>query len=172
MERLYWDAINVDDRKIFYTVTEKGLNFVGSPEHGVSQVLDFYDNDQFEYVHAHSQTDHYRKSLKRYLKGKRDHLEFNVDYLVDGTPQQETVWRKITTIPYGETRSLATLAAELDLDSGEVLDAMKKCPVWIAIPLHRVVDRGETNGFRTDVRMQQYLREIEQKPKSDLKELL
>ena len=172
MQRIYWDAINVDGRKVFYTVTKKGLNFVSSPEMGVSQILDFYPLTQFEYVHAHRETDHYRKELKKYLKGKLTQFAFNLDYFVDGTPQQEEVWQSITKIPYGKTLSLADLAQQLHQSSEEVVSAMKACPIWLAVPMHRVIERGYSDGFRTDSEMEEYLRSLEQYPKTEYKELI
>lgn len=172
MQRIYWDAINVNGQKVFYTVTEQGLNFVSSPEVGVSQILDFYPLAQFEYVHAHRATDHYRKAFKKYLKGKRNAFGVKLDAFVDATPQQEEVWQSIMQIPYGKTLSLADLADQLQQSPTVVVSAMKACPVWLVVPMHRVIDRGQTTGFRTDAKMAAYLREIEQNPKTELKELI
>ncbi|WP_429970363.1 methylated-DNA--[protein]-cysteine S-methyltransferase [Fructilactobacillus sp. Tb1] len=172
MQRIYWDAVNVDGQKVFYTVTDKGLNFVSTPEVGVSQILDFYPLAQFEYVHAHKETDQYRKELKKYLKGKRDTFVFSIDYFVDGTPQQEEVWQSIMEIPYGKTLSLASLADQLGQSTEDVIAAMQACPIWLAVPMHRVTERGSVAGFRTDEAMDEYLRGIEQKPKTELKELI
>ncbi|USS90326.1 methylated-DNA--[protein]-cysteine S-methyltransferase [Fructilactobacillus carniphilus] len=171
MQRLYWDAINIDGQKVFYTVTDAGLNFVSSPDYGVSQVLRFYPQ-AFEYVHDHQQTDHYRKALKRYLKGKSDHFGFTLDYFVDGTPQEEEVWQLIRAIPYGKTLTLAEIADQLQLEPQLVQQALQNCPLWLVVPLHRVVERGTDRGYRTDAAMRIYLRNLEQSPKSELRELL
>ncbi|WP_395319458.1 methylated-DNA--[protein]-cysteine S-methyltransferase [Fructilactobacillus frigidiflavus] len=172
MQRIYWDAINVNGQKVFYTVTDQGLNFVSSPEVGVSQILDFYPLAQFEYVHAHRATDHYRKALKKYLKGKRDTLAFPLADFEDSDEQQRAVWQQIQQIPYGKTASLADLATQLQLPTTAVVSAMQVCPVWLAVPMHRVVNRGQATGFRTDAQIDAYLREVESKPKTELKELI
>ncbi|USS84739.1 MGMT family protein [Fructilactobacillus myrtifloralis] len=171
MQRLYWDAININGQKVFYTVTDAGLNFVSSPDCGVSQVLRFYAAP-FEYVHDHQQTDGYRKALKRYLKGKSEQFGFTLDYFVDGTPQQEEVWQLISAIPYGKTLKLADLAAQLRVDPATVRAAMQACPLWLVVPLHRVVELGDDRGYRTNAAMRTYLRNLEQSPKSELRELL
>lgn len=167
MQRIYWDAVNVNGRKVFYTVTRQGLNFVSSPEMGVSQILEFYPLTQFEYVHVHRETDYYRKTLKKYLKGKQDHFGFEID--INGTSQQAVIWNRIMQIPYGETFKLVDLADELHLSVTTVAQAMKLCPVWLAVPMHRVIERGNETGFRTDAEMAKYLREIEKNSKAEFK---
>ncbi|WP_054690353.1 hypothetical protein [Fructilactobacillus florum] len=124
MQRLYWDAINIDSHKVFYTVNEQGLNFVSSPECGLSQVLNFYAQS-FEYVHDHEVTDAYRKSFKRYLKGKTGEFVVDRDSFVNGTPQEEEVWQRIAAIPYGKTQSVAVLAAEAKVSQQVVLQLFK-----------------------------------------------
>lgn len=168
MQRIYWDAINVNGQKVFYTVTDRGLNFVSSPGVGVSQILDFYPLTQFEYVHAHQATDQYRKEFKKYLKGKRDTFALQLDDFAESTPQQVAVWQRIMEIPYGETLKLADLATQIHQSSAAVISAMQACPVWLVVPMHRVVSHNQETGFRTDAEMDTYLRWVEQKTKKEL----
>lgn len=163
MQKLYWDAITINGQKVFYTVTENGLNFVSSPGQGVSQVLSFYKKQSFEFVYDHRKTISYRKEFKRFLKGKRERFIFSTDYFVDGTPQQEEVWQKIDEIPYGETVSVTELAKQLKMSVLEIEDAMKACPIWLAVPLHRVLGIPDDSNNRIDSECCEYLRGVEQK---------
>ncbi len=42
MKKLYWESMEVNNQKFFFTVTDKGLNFVSSPGKYLSEIFDFY----------------------------------------------------------------------------------------------------------------------------------
>jgi len=65
-----------------------------------------------------------------------------------GTEFQESVWRVITKIPFGKTRSYGSLAQELGTAARAVGAAAGKNPLPIFIPCHRVVGKqGALGGF-------------------------
>lgn len=88
------------------------------------------------------------KELEQYAKG---HLRtFKTPYKVTGTPFQERVWRALTTIPYGETRSYMDLAALINLPKAcrAVGNANGANPLAILIPCHRVIHKdGSLGGY-------------------------
>lgn len=70
-----------------------------------------------------------------------------------GTPFQHEVWNLVAEIPYGMTVSYGELAAELAERRGggrmaaqAVGGAVKRNPVTIIVPCHRVVGSGRAFG--------------------------
>ena len=62
-----------------------------------------------------------------------------------GTAFQEAVWRRLRTIPYGQTLSYGEIAASLGLSPGAaraVGGAVGRNPISLIIPCHRVVGAG------------------------------
>ena len=70
--------------------------------------------------------------------------KFETPMALTGTAFQETVWRALTKIPFGETRSYQEVADSLDQPSGAraVARAVGSNRIYLAIPCHRVV-RGD-----------------------------
>lgn len=67
-----------------------------------------------------------------------------------GTPFQQRVWRLVSKIPYGKTRSYGDLARELGIPKGPraVGHANGRNPVPLLIPCHRVIaGDGALRGY-------------------------
>jgi AraC family transcriptional regulator, regulatory protein of adaptative response / methylated-DNA-[protein]-cysteine methyltransferase len=92
------------------------------------------------------------KQLLEHLKGTRPHLDLPIDVQV--TAFQWRVWQHLASIPYGETRSYAEIAAAIG-NRGAARAVAKACatnPVAIVIPCHRVVtSSGGIGGYRWGV---------------------
>lgn len=89
------------------------------------------------------------KQLEEYFEGTRREFELDVD-LSELTPFDQSVLRVTRTIPYGETRSYGDVAAALGKPKGAraVGQALRRNPVGIVIPCHRVVAAdGRLHGF-------------------------
>jgi methylated-DNA-[protein]-cysteine S-methyltransferase len=82
--------------------------------------------------------------LEEYFRGRR--RVFDLPLEPRGTDFQESVWRAIARIPYGETRSYGFLAQELGTAARAVGTAAAKNPLLIFIPCHRVVGKGGALG--------------------------
>ena len=83
----------------------------------------------------------------RYLDGKLDALDaIRVDS--GGTPFQQKVWTALRTIPPGETRTYAQIAAAIGRPSAvrAVARANATNPVSIIVPCHRVIRTGGGMG--------------------------
>ncbi len=80
------------------------------------------------------------------------------------TAFEERVWRKLQTIPRGETRSYSALAAELGqpLAVRAVARACARNPLAVIVPCHRVVGKdGQLTGYRWGVVRKQQLLAVE-----------
>jgi methylated-DNA-[protein]-cysteine S-methyltransferase len=100
--------------------------------------------------------------LKEYFQGKRK--VFNLPLSIKGTPFQESVWYQLQQIPYGETRSYADIAYEIDNPKAfrAVGMANNRNPIGIIIPCHRVIGKnGALVGYAGGLHYKQQLLELE-----------
>ena len=77
---------------------------------------------------------------------RRERRAFDLPLGPKGTDFQKSVWRAITQIPYGETRSYGSLAQGLGSAARAVGMAAGKNPLPILVPCHRVVGKGGALG--------------------------
>ena len=88
------------------------------------------------------------EQLKAYFAGKL--TVFNLTLAPEGTPFQQSVWRALLDIPYGETTSYGTVAKRIGKPSAirAVGAANGANPIPIVIPCHRVIgSNGKLTGF-------------------------
>jgi len=64
-----------------------------------------------------------------------------------GTSFQKAVWRELTQIPLGETRTYGEIANKLHSSPRAVGNACRKNPIAIIIPCHRVVSAKGIGGY-------------------------
>ena len=76
-----------------------------------------------------------------------------------GTPFQRSVWRELSKIPLGETRTYGDIANKLNSSPRAVGNACRKNPIQIIIPCHRVISAkgiggyaGETEGRQLSIK--------------------
>jgi AraC family transcriptional regulator of adaptative response/methylated-DNA-[protein]-cysteine methyltransferase len=77
-----------------------------------------------------------------YLHGTRQHFDLPLD--IDATAFRQRVWDALRRIPYGETRSYSDIAEAVGSPRAvrAVASACATNPVALAIPCHRVVQKG------------------------------
>ncbi|MGN0976399.1 MAG: methylated-DNA--[protein]-cysteine S-methyltransferase [Gemmiger sp.] len=82
------------------------------------------------------------RQLGEYFAGRR--REFSLPLVLEGTEFQRRVWAVLQTIPYGETRTYAQVAALAGCPRGcrAVGMANHRNPIMIVVPCHRVVNTG------------------------------
>ncbi|NLY88291.1 MAG: methylated-DNA--[protein]-cysteine S-methyltransferase [Firmicutes bacterium] len=100
-------------------------------------------------------------ALAAYLQGRRRDLVF--PYRVEGTDFQQRVWRALTEIPYGETRTYKEIAAATG-SPGAARAVGQACganPLPLLIPCHRVVATGGLGGFGGGEQLKKYLLRLE-----------
>jgi methylated-DNA-[protein]-cysteine S-methyltransferase len=105
------------------------------------------------------------RQLKEYFAGKR--REFDLPLRMEGTEFQQRVWRELTKIPFGETRSYGQLAKRLNNPNGSraVGLANGRNPIAIIVPCHRVIGAdGSLTGFGGGIDRKEWLLTHEGQP--------
>ena len=103
-----------------------------------------------------------RDQLLAYLSGAR--RGFDLPCRAEGTAFEQAVWRELSLIPYGQTRSYGEIAARLSVPGAAraVGRACGKNPLLIVVPCHRVISSaGKLTGFAAGVEMKQALLALE-----------
>ena len=135
---------------------------------GVAAIL--WENDREDRVPLGAMTeqaDHpvlveTKRQLDEYFAGTRTRFELPLDFR--GTDFQKSVWAALLTIPAGETRSYADIAAQIGRPSAcrAVGAANGKNPISIVAPCHRVIGSdGSLTGFAGGLEGKKFLLELE-----------
>lgn len=98
-----------------------------------------------------------RQQLKKYFSSA---VSFNaISLLPNGTPFQKSVWRELSKIPLGETRTYGEIANKISSSPRAVGNACRRNPIAIIIPCHRVISAqglggyaGATEGKQLDIK--------------------
>ena len=88
------------------------------------------------------------RQLREYFGGKREKFSLKLD--LSGTAFQQSAWRALATIPYGQTISYSQQAKRIrkPLAVRAVGSANGKNPVAIVLPCHRVISAdGSLGGY-------------------------
>ena len=88
------------------------------------------------------------KQLNEYFDGRRK--EFDIQLVTPGSEFQKSVWRQLTTIPYGQTRSYEEQAIAIDKLNAirAVASANGFNRIAIVVPCHRVIGKdGSLTGY-------------------------
>ena len=104
-----------------------------------------------------------KKQLEEYFAGKRK--QFDLPLAPKGTDFQKRVWKALTDIPYGETRTYGKIAAAVGSPKAAraVGMANNKNPIGIIIPCHRVVGAdGKLVGYAGGMEKKEWLLNLEQ----------
>jgi methylated-DNA-[protein]-cysteine S-methyltransferase len=86
-----------------------------------------------------------REQLHAYFDGTR--TTFDIPLAPQGTVYRRRVWQVLCSVPPGETRSYAQLAALAGGSARSVGTAMATNPIPIFIPCHRVVGSAGPGGY-------------------------
>jgi len=98
------------------------------------------------------------RQLAEYFAGRRQQFALTLD--PSGTAFQRKVWDALMTIPFGETRSYAQLAAQIGHPAAAraVGAANGRNPLSIVAPCHRVVgSTGALTGFAGGLEVKAHL---------------
>lgn len=102
------------------------------------------------------------KQLNEYFAGRR--REFELPLYFRGTAFQQTVWRELQKIPYGETRSYADIAIGIGNPKAvrAIGQANHRNPIMIIVPCHRVINKnGTLGGFGCGLEVKKFLLDLE-----------
>ena len=86
--------------------------------------------------------------LEEYFAGTRQTFDLSIS--LDGTPFQQTVWRALAAIPFGETIDYGELARRVGHSGAAraVGGANSRNPISIILPCHRVIGAdGRLRGY-------------------------
>ena len=106
------------------------------------------------------------RQLREYFAGARSRFDLKLDFA--GTDFQKKVWAALLTIPFGETRSYAQIAAQIGNPKAvrAVGAANGKNPISIVAPCHRVIgSNGALTGFAGGLKAKETLLAIEGRPR-------
>ena len=107
-------------------------------------------------------TDQAARELDEYFAGTRK--DFSVPLVLQGTEFQETVWRELLRIPYGETISYEELARRIGKPTAQRAVGMAngRNRIPIIVPCHRVIQKnGQLRGYGGGLWRKQFLLELE-----------
>lgn len=99
-----------------------------------------------------------RKQLTEYFAGAR--TAFDLPLAATGSEVQKVVWRELSNIPYGQTRSYGEIARIIGKPkaSRAVGSANGRNPISIIVPCHRVIGAdGSLTGFGGGIERKQWL---------------
>ncbi|MHA8110287.1 methylated-DNA--[protein]-cysteine S-methyltransferase [Lactobacillaceae bacterium Melli_B4] len=162
MEKLYWDTINFNDQKLFFTVNSNGLNFISDSNQGISQIFDFYPKMKFEFRNQPKVTAPSVHQFTEFLIGEREQFELPIDVTAAGNDTFKNIWHLVRQVPYGSIMSVHELATKANVDDRTVLNALNKSPLMMIIPVHRIIEQGEVvNPVRGGKAMKSQLLEME-----------
>src|SRR5271157_1290951 len=103
-----------------------------------------------EIEYSPKQVDDVVHQIKEYLMGKRQEFDLIIDWSVLSSDFQRDALRKVFSIPYGETRTYAEIAAQIGhpLAFRAMGRANATNPMPLVIPCHRVIGTdGKLHGY-------------------------
>jgi methylated-DNA-[protein]-cysteine S-methyltransferase len=104
--------------------------------------------------------------LEEYFAGTRREFDLQLDPA--GTQFQQSAWKVLRTIPYGETISYGEQAQQLgDPNKARAVGAANgKNPLSIVVPCHRVIgSTGHLTGFAAGLDIKSWLLDHERQPR-------
>ncbi|WP_017430921.1 methylated-DNA--[protein]-cysteine S-methyltransferase [Vreelandella jeotgali] len=107
---------------------------------------------------AHPLLERCRTQLAEYFAGTRQ--AFDLPLAPAGTTFQQTVWKALGDIPFGETRGYGDIAAQLGKPTAARAIGMAsgRNPLAIIVPCHRVIGaNGRLTGYAGGLERKQWL---------------
>jgi O-6-methylguanine DNA methyltransferase len=96
--------------------------------------------------------------------------DFDIALAPQGTEFQQSVWRALQKIPFGQTCSYADVANAINRPKAvrAVANAVAANPIGWFIPCHRVIrSNGQIGGFAWGTQLKQHMLDWEQKMVAD-----
>ncbi len=103
-----------------------------------------------------------KRELTEYFNGKRKTFDVALDFR--GTEFQESAWKALLKIPYGETRSYKEQAIAIKRPTAvrAVAGANNRNKISIVIPCHRVIGKnGSMTGYGGELWRKEFLLKLE-----------
>ena len=151
-------------RYLQYLDTPLGRLEIAANEQGLTHVI-FCGQHAEQAANNNVVTQQATVQLLEYFAGKR--REFDLPLAPIGTAFQQSVWRLLATIPFGQSRSYGQLAEQLNNPKAvrAVGGANGRNPLTIIVPCHRVIGaNGKLTGYAGGVERKRWLLQHEGLP--------
>lgn len=104
-----------------------------------------------------------KRQVERYFSGEK--VEFDFDYEIKVSKFTLLVLEEVRKIPYGEVRTYGEIANKLKTSPKAIGLALKRNPIPVLIPCHRVVAKDGLGGYSYGLDIKKKLLELELKIK-------
>ena len=99
----------------------------------------------------------------KFLAGKGTDFSPLMSAAVAGDSVYARIYRAVSLIPYGETRTYGEVAEDSGTHARVVGNAMSRNPTPLIVPCHRVVGADGLGGFSPDIEIKKELLALEKK---------
>ena len=99
----------------------------------------------------------------KFLAGKGTDFSPLISAAVAGDSVYARIYRAVSLIPYGETRTYGEVAEAAGTHARVVGNAMSRNPTPLIVPCHRVVGADGLGGFSPDIEIKKELLALEKK---------
>ena len=99
----------------------------------------------------------------KFLAGKGTDFTPLKSAALDGDSVYAKIYREVSKIPYGKTKTYAEIAEAVGTHARVVGNAMSRNPTPLIIPCHRVVGSDGVGGFSPDIDIKKALLALEKK---------
>ncbi|MGM7702783.1 methylated-DNA--[protein]-cysteine S-methyltransferase [Pseudalkalibacillus sp. Hm43] len=167
MSNVYWGTFQhavFEGRDLYVAVTDQGLCRITWPTESFETLKGWTEKQvpNAQLIEDEEKIADFKQQLAEYLDGKRDAFSVPIDF--KGTAFQTSVWRALTDIPFGETRSYSEIADAIGNPKAvrAVGTANGANPVPIVVPCHRVIGKSNAlTGFRGGLKTKERLLHLE-----------
>ena len=145
-----------------YVDTSIGALLVAGDDNAVIEIHFAGATPEPEWIRDDAALDDATSQLRAYFAG--DRCAFELLLAPRGTEFQQSVWRALRQIPYGETTTYAKIAEQIGRPSAvrAVGAANGANPIPIVIPCHRVIgSSGSMTGFGGGIDVKRQLLALE-----------
>jgi len=101
----------------------------------------------------------------RFLAGKTNNFYPLTSVAIEDNTVYASIYRAVTAIPYGETRTYGEIAEICGTHARVVGTAMVRNPTPLIVPCHRVVAANGIGGFSPDIEIKNALLKLEKQRK-------
>ncbi|NNF02079.1 MAG: methylated-DNA--[protein]-cysteine S-methyltransferase [Bacteroidia bacterium] len=150
------------DEDFVFVRSPLGVIKISATPKGITEVS-FTDNEEPSSVGISGHHAECKKQLEQYFLGTRKKFELEFD--LNGTEFQQSVWSELLNIPFGKTQSYQKLSEVLgDVKAiRAVANANAVNPIAIIIPCHRVIGKNHSlTGYAGGIWRKKWLLEKEQ----------
>ena len=163
---VYVDTVESPAGELAFAVDEEGALVFLRFEEGDGEIAleEELEAEGFVLLRDEERTARAREELREYYAGERQ--EFGLPLALVGSDWQKAVWRELTRIPYGQTRSYGEIADLLDRPGAARAvgraNATNRLP--LVVPCHRVIAAdGSLGGFNGGLHIKERLLEHERR---------